>query len=567
MIPLAIFIGLQGTKFEPLPWQPDVLRKAADDADNHIKSNERKAIDEGVSITTYDVKAQWIKAKIDPVLYRTEIKWMPSLFPEKVKRGPVEVFTVTDLKASSGLGSVAIDTANPLAIPLGMTPGSTNIGRRWTIVTGLIPVKKQLDLYVSTFSSSVYTSPDRDTPAYFFYDVERAEVVPDTNPNDLEWKELDVFDAIKKDQILWAGSAADPIDPTFLAPFPGGQSIPMAYPLPPVPRRFGEEVTHPPTIPMLTDTQMEDMQIQEKMQKKQIEEMLIFDKGTILKNSPYASVSGNEAELARQRKEAEEIPAITVTDYLFRFFDFTVEIGKTYRYRVRLYLANPNGSLSANLLEDDSLSKAPYLITEFSVPSNQVTIPLGARILSSAVYSPTPRSPEPAVSLYVIYFDMKDGSEWYVEKERVFRGQTVNYRNQDVTPFVNKAKLISGIEGEMPGSPPPTAPGGRRPPGRPTPTSTPPAGEKMTVDLVSEVCVLDMLGGNLLPNSANAPVLRSPGKVLVLEPSGAVLLRKVTTDLVEIDRLKNPASVGGFGMGGFGGSGMDSGPGMERSRL
>ncbi len=574
VIPLAIYIGLQGTKFEPLPWQPEALKKAADDADNHIKSNERKAVDEGVSITTYDVKAEWIKAKIHSDLYRTDVKWMPSLFPEKMKRGAVEVFGVTDLKSNSGLGAVAINSSSPVATALGVTPGSNYVGRRWAVITGLIPVKKQLDLYVSSFSSSVYTAPDRDTPAYYFYDVERAEILPGSNPANLEWKKLSVFDAIKKDQLLWAGMAADPVDPTFLAPLPTGQAIPMAYPLPPVAKRFGEEVTHPPVIPMLTDSQMESTIIQEQMQKKFLKELLDFDEGTILKKNPFGTAQTVvEAEQLKKQREAEDIPLLTVTDYLFRFFDFTVEIGKTYRYRVRLYLANPNVGLGASLLEDAVLSKEPYLTTEFSTPSNQVTIPLGARILTSATFAPSQKSPwaEPACSLYAVYFDMTDGSEWYVEKERVFRGQTVNYTKAELTSPA-KAVSPSSLDGlSSPPPPPPSGSGSGRTSSRRTAAKAPaapaaPAGEKKTIDVVSEVCVLDILGGAVLPKTN--PIIaeqRSPGKVVVLEPSGALILRKIDVDLLDIERMKNPVPASGGG--GFPGMGLGSDSGMGPSGM
>ena len=562
VIPAAIYVGLQGTKFEPLPWQPDALRKAADDADTHIKSNERTAVDEGVSITQYDVKAQWIKAKIRSDLYRTEVKWMPSLFPEKNKRGPVDVLSVTDLRASSGLGAVAINSGTPAAIALGAQPGTSRMGRRWVVVTGLIPVKKQLDLYLAAYASSVFTSPDRDTPTYFFYDVERAEVGINSNPNNFEWKRLNVFKAINEDQILWAGMGTDPVDPTFLAPIPSNLSIPMAYPLPPVTNRFGEEVSHPPLIPMLTDTQMTTMQIQEEREKKMIQRMIDIDERTILNNRPFTPTTATGTEAFQPRGETEDemqMQMLTVTDYLFRFFDFSVETGKTYRYRVRLYLANPNGSLGASLLEDETLSKEPYLVTEFSVPSNQVTIPLGARILASGTFAPSVRTPwaEPAASLYAIHFEMKDGSEWYIERERVFRGQTVNYGNAEVVPF-EKPPQAAAMDGSELGQPPPGPPrGGPRPRGGPLSTPAPAVGDKMTVNLVSEVCVLDVLGGSILPKTAgNIPDMRSPGKVIVLEPSGAMRVRKVVTDLAEIDRLKNPDSAGGGGRGGFPGAGF-----------
>ncbi len=552
MIPLAIYIGLEGTKFVPLPWQPDALQKAADESEAFVKKNERKAVDEGVSVTNYDVKAEWIKVPLRATLYQTNTKWMPSLFPEKNKRAGVEVFSVTDLIPHTGLGAIGINSNTAEATALGFAPGTTKIGRRWVVLTGLIPIKKQLELYVSTFTSSVLTDPTRDTPQYYFYEVERAEISPTSDLNNLKWEKLDVFGSFSKDQILWSGTAVDPVDPTFLAPIPAERAVPMAYPLPPVESRFGEEVTHPPVVPMLTDSQMKSMKLEEQFQKKFIKQSLEkINEKMILEHDPFGTQDKAALDPTQQNplaQEHEDESTITVTDYLFRFFDFSVETGKSYRYRVRLYVANPNYKLAEKWLEEPSLAKERFLITPFSTASATVTVPLGSRVLTSAVTAAGPRTPwaEPSASLYAIYFDMNDGSEWYVEKDRVFRGQTINYSKGEAIPFETKSAENAGLDGmPMPPQPKP----GPRP--RDTRKPAPPTGpEKRTVEIVSDVCVLDMFGGALLPKTGtgNVPDLRSPGKVLVLEPSGAMVVRKVDADLHEIDRLKNPVPLLGGGI-------------------
>ena len=560
VIPIAFFIALQGTKFPRLTWEPEDLEKIAKEADENIRASKRGAADENVAITQYDTKAEWIRKTIHSDLYRTDVKWMPSLFPEKIKRMDVEVFTVEDLKVSSGLGAVAVVSGTPIAAALDVPLGATHIGRRWAVVTGKIPIKKQFDLYISTFSSSVFTAADRDTPQYCLYDVERAEIVPGSNPNNLDWQKLNVFGAIKENNAIWAGFAADPVDPTYLAPRPAERTIPMASPLPPIAKPFGEEVTHPPDIPMSTETMAQTIEQIEELRQELLRDFLAMDEEEIYKNNPFDRTGGMPTQ-----QSTLDFARPSSLYYLFRFFDFSVEIGKTYRYRVRLYLANPNYNLAPHLLESPTLSREPLLITDFSTPSNQVTIPLSARVLVNSTIAPSLRTPwaEPSTGLCVVHFDMEDGSEWYYERPAVFRGQTANFKGDGIgPPFRGTSAELGGprpIGGPPRGGPPPRG-------GTPAQLATAAMENKRTgIEYVSEVCVLDILGGSLLQRTSG-PELRAPGRVVVLEPSGAMRVRKANVDSLEIEHLKNPLATDRVGMGGdpsMGGFPSMGDPGMR----
>ena len=64
-----------------------------------------------------------------------------------------------------------------------------------------------------------------------------------------------------------------------------------------------------------------------------------------------------------------------IENKLFRFFDFSAQPGKSYRYRVRLVLRNPNHNVPAQYLTNAQLAKGETRVSPWSEPSDIVTIP------------------------------------------------------------------------------------------------------------------------------------------------------------------------------------------------
>ena len=77
---------------------------------------------------------------------------------------------------------------------------------------------------------------------------------------------------------------------------------------------------------------------------------------------------------------------------LFRFIDFTIEPGNTYRYRVQLTLKNPNFELPRQLLENgnSSLAEGEIRDAEWSLPTDPVSVPndLSYLLVSNSADSP-----------------------------------------------------------------------------------------------------------------------------------------------------------------------------------
>src|SRR5690606_13643890 len=68
---------------------------------------------------------------------------------------------------------------------------------------------------------------------------------------------------------------------------------------------------------------------------------------------------------------------VTATGQLLlsRYFDFNVDPGKTYRYRVRLKVQNPNFGLSPEQIRSPEVAEGEFRFTPWSAATEPVTVP------------------------------------------------------------------------------------------------------------------------------------------------------------------------------------------------
>ena len=130
--------------------------------------------------------------------------------------------------------------------------------------------------------------------------------------------------------------------------------------------------------------------------------------------------------------------------YLLRFFDYTVEPGKKYKYRVRLVLADPNYNMPAAELAPAVLDRQAKeakahnnqrlffrTIETWSEPSPTVGIPMAGSVRLADVKIPSAEkfNDEPSATLLVQGFDVDDrGSaiQAAIEKKGFQRGYVAN---------------------------------------------------------------------------------------------------------------------------------------------
>lgn len=256
----------------------------------------------------------------------------------------------------------------------------------------------------------------------------------------------------------------------------------------------------------------------------------------------YPGMPGMGPEAYGQYAEEEYIPE----DYLLlRFFDFEVEAGKYYRYRVKLLVDNPNNGLPPRVLAQPDLAGPRWLEADWSEPSAVVNVPLDSQVLVVSA-SPKPAQGEPSAKVLLVRFDMDSGIEAFKEFEKISRGQWLNYLKQE---FDRAAAGLASSPmmgmGAMYPSPDMAAMG---PPGMPMPGTPygmarrPGAGEeeeKEYVDYVTDCLVLDIAGGSTLPGREREK-LTEPGRILLMDKDGHLLVRNEIDDLPEVSRHHVP---------------------------
>ncbi|MEZ6061163.1 MAG: hypothetical protein R3C19_12430 [Planctomycetaceae bacterium] len=90
---------------------------------------------------------------------------------------------------------------------------------------------------------------------------------------------------------------------------------------------------------------------------------------------------GENKKLTDKEKQVLDTSRATAEQRLLlvRFMDFTVDRGKTYQYRVRLEMRNPNFNVPLDRLEQPELATQKTLMSDWSQPTEPVAIPMEYR--------------------------------------------------------------------------------------------------------------------------------------------------------------------------------------------
>jgi hypothetical protein len=205
----------------------------------------------------------------------------------------------------------------------------------FNVVTAAVPHELMADSYKKAFASATAYFPDRDSPNYLGYEVQRVDVTdnPERAIDESEWKEATScsLDSQLKEKNSWVGTC----DEISLANYIVDQILTM--PIPPILLSDYRPLFSHPLIPRL-DLVRKTASAGDSTEPMDDSEPT--DDGT----SPDDSSGDSGMPSASAAEDPKNIPKqLEITDYkLLRFVDFDVKLDRMYRYRVRLALEDPN---------------------------------------------------------------------------------------------------------------------------------------------------------------------------------------------------------------------------------
>ena len=265
----------------------------------------------------------------------------------------------------------------------------------------------------------------------------------------------------------------------------------------------------------------------------------------------YGSMSGGDMNNPWQVYTKTSPTVMIEAKYrLFRYFDFTVEPGKSYQYRVRLVVYNPNHRLTDLYLENEAVKTKtiPFIWSDFSYQSGTAAVNSNARVLAKSVGNIPPANrawQSQTATFSSIVFDDKENEDYIAkDKTNIIQGMVLNFPRQSGQK-VSELISTSGMSG-MTGMGASPGMGGQTAGRTPQPAARTTA---KSLDHISGMCVLDVVGKRRLIGSNNEHT--PAGQVMLMAFDGTIEIQSVKSNQLELDRYEKPVATGmGGGMSG-----------------
>jgi hypothetical protein len=565
--------------------EPKNLTDAITAAQNTIHAGPRgKTPAAETPIPPYAERIETFKLALDPNRYPFDKDLIIAPIGQPHLRGTPEIVAIKDLRAAPGRGALVSNDGN-----------NGTVGQRWVVVTGLVPYERELAEYKSKFQDAG-TQTNHDAPEYAGFLVQRGEVVPGAAAGP-SWEASMTFctPATFGPQFQkWSGVGPEVVDHAHTLPE-------LTSPLPRLATaEWGDEVAFPPEIKVLPPeerslAQGQQQPGQDSMQGGNFPAGQRPDRfvgqpgpsrgqpgpGRTGQRGPSPAPGGQPAadigpdELIGGTPPGPK-PDVAVTKpvdvpkyYLLRYFDFDVEPGKQYVYRVFLILKNPNlGVAGSDLMEEkESTQRFLGLKTEnakrdpsgklvglriekdnyWSAACQAAKVPGDLRLLAGATEPPKVPSPtETTGDVRILHWDKESGESTNGVFPEQFRGTVLD---GDVP------MKVPGVQG------------------------------RKSTHISSGCLLADLAGGDVL-SARDKDKLHSPGMMLVLDENGNLVIldevgetKEWTAETKEPDRAPQDRGTapgqrrgfeGGPGRrppGSRGPRGRDSGPSPPDSAL
>jgi len=348
---------------------------------------------------------------VAPALF-AGIEWNKPLFDTKQRRREPQYLALRDLRASFYNAAVNVKLAGAPADGRKELP----LGKEFLCVTGIVPLEEQTTEYTKAFQNALDTQTNAQ-PKYEVYQLQRAVVDPSNPDAPPAWSDVDLNAFIKLEMDQWAGESREYVDAAFAR-------LPLTQPLPVLPNDdYGDWAAHAPEIPRAgVASGAAPAPVAAAAPAAVAPGGGLFG-GAGLPAPAVAPAPAVGAPVGA--KPAEGAVAKAPQFLLFRFLDFKIEPRKTYRYRVKLVLANPNFNLDKAHLDKPEFATGETRETIWSDPSPPITIPVLESYFGGGVL-PVSGDFEPAVNVGVKKWYPPLASDIYYEFEKKYRGTVLN---------------------------------------------------------------------------------------------------------------------------------------------
>jgi hypothetical protein len=529
---LLIYVGFSK---EPLGTSPDTIMSAVTTAQTSINSATWTDVKQQrfPEPDTFDQRATLDTISIDRDAYAIAQPLHPRLQERGKLRTDPELLPPFDIHVEAGYGALSIKAPEGRSnyseiartsseefrdIPSTFRAnrrGETNMGgdfegRFFVAITGLVPYKKQFDIYQAAFDGTAEYNAERDVPKYFGLEIERAEVNADGTLG--QWVALKTVAGMKQEPMRWSGRAEERAEQDYILPM-------MAMDIPPIAMRDVTPWAVHPSIPKVDLLESGGRAVEERKDEAAVAptdelkwgsaDSASGEKREGVMHEPGRREPTGAEDSAYPSGEAAE-PLLKVENGMLRYFDFTVEPGKAYAYRVQAVLEDPNNPEDGARPSDASCeptvivrrkeASEPIRTTPFSEPSSTVRVPSGNVVLAGSVNAPIevavgpnkvriPRRPtdEPTVKVLALAWDSKGPYDAVIQTD-VARGAVVNgvADAEAIDPSVQRVRMLKQYRYQ------------------------------------TDTMVLDIYGGSKIKSSDD---LTAPGYMLVMDPYGRLQFR------------------------------------------
>lgn len=483
---------------------------------------------------TFDQQATKDILEVDASKYSMNRPFFPLLQKQQKLRQDPKLLRPIDIIVRSGYGPLMLkeeastldtfssnNSENVRSLPSELSQrwkSSVGEGRAKPVffnsIVGIIPVREQLEAYNEAFIGAAEYELSRDFPQYHVLKIERREV------GSADWTPLSVMENIVVEPAKWTGVVDSEIAQKYAPDYINR----IVMPIPPIAGTIMHDFVEHPKLQTELEAEEESKaaDLAAAAAEKELEARRGLNQGA---NNTYASgtleMTDEEASFKRLETSADI--------GMFRYFDFEVEPGKSYEYRVKLGLEDPNNPIpdgggtkpSHGALDPSVLVRLTDVVssgglasireTEWTEPTAPVRVPNpGRAIIASAEAGstigkseiPASNDGDPTAQVVAVGFDLVNGYVAPVEME-VTRGTLLNSEadTEVIDPSKNQIVKISNFQNK------------------------------------TGLLVVDIAGGENLTGSRRDPVL-SPGKILMFAQDGTFI---VSDELKDADEYSSTA--------------------------